>query len=109
MRRRVKRLMSEDVGVLRRGEYLVRAVKELRETYNDLRFGCAGPPEYELLNLLTVATLVAKSALLREESRGAHLRDDFSAVDDEHWRRHITLRLPPHEREEGVIGKVARP
>ena len=37
-----------------------------------------------------------------------HLRDDFPAVDDERWRRHITLRLPPHEREEGVIGKVER-
>jgi len=29
-----------------------------------------------------------------EEVRGVHLRDDFQERDDEHWRRHITLRLP---------------
>jgi succinate dehydrogenase/fumarate reductase flavoprotein subunit len=32
--------------------------------------------------------------LLREESRGVQLRDDFRERDDEHWKRHITLRLP---------------
>ena len=68
-----------------------------------------GEAEYELLNLLTLGTQIARCALLREESRGVHLRDDFPAVDDEHWRRHITLRLPEHEREEGLIGKVERP
>jgi L-aspartate oxidase len=71
--------------------------------YSDLRLGCSEPAEYELLNLITVATQVAKSALLREESRGVHLRDDFRERDDEHWRRHITLRLPdirPGEQQE---------
>jgi hypothetical protein len=29
-------------------------------------------------------------------------------VDDAQWRRHITLRLPAHEREEGLLGKVQR-
>jgi succinate dehydrogenase/fumarate reductase flavoprotein subunit len=37
-----------------------------------------------------------------------HLREDFPEVDDAGWRRHITLRLPPQEREEGVVGKVER-
>ncbi len=71
--------------------------------YSDLRVGCSEPEEYELLNLITVATQVAKSALLREESRGAHLREDFRQRDDEHWKRHITLRLPdirPGEQQE---------
>ena len=44
--------------------------------------------------MLTLATQIAKCALLREESRGVHLRDDFPERDDDHWQRHITLRLP---------------
>ena len=70
-----------------------------------LRFGHLGEAEYEVLNMLTLGTQIAKCALLREESRGAHLRDDFPEVDDARWRRHTTLRLPAHEREEGV-GRV---
>ena len=45
-----------------------------------------------MFNLLTVASLMVRSALLREESRGVHLRSDFAERDDEHWCRHVTLR-----------------
>ena len=95
--------------MLRRGDDLRAALAELGALTTELRFGDMGEAEYELLNLLTLGTQIAKCALLREESRGVHLRDDFPDVDDAHWRRHLTLRLPPHEREEGVIGKVERP
>ena len=44
---------------------------------SELRFGRMGEAEYEVLNLLTLGTQIAKCALLREESRGVHLRDDF--------------------------------
>jgi L-aspartate oxidase len=103
VRHRLKQLMSADVGVVRTGQDLLKATTELRQMYSELRLGCSRPQEFELLNLITVATQVAKSALLREESRGCHLRDDFSERDDEHWRRHITLRRPdilPDEQEE---------
>ncbi|MGB7923227.1 MAG: hypothetical protein WCF57_08285, partial [Pyrinomonadaceae bacterium] len=43
-------------------------------------------------NFLTVATLIARAALWREESRGAHFRLDFPARDDERWRVHSILR-----------------
>jgi L-aspartate oxidase len=108
-RRRLASVMSGKVGVLRRGDDLRAALADLNALTSELRFGALGEAEYELLNLLTLGTQIAKCALLREESRGVHLRDDFPAVDDERWQRHVTLRLPPHEREEGVIGKVGRP
>jgi len=107
-RRRLTGVMSGNVGVLRRGDDLRAALVDLNDLASELRFGALGEAEYELLNLFTLGTQIAKCALLREESRGVQLRDDFPAVDDEHWRRHVTLRLPAHEREEGVIGKVKR-
>ena len=91
--------------MLRRAADLQSALDELSGLTSELRFGQMGEAEYELLNMLTLGTQIAKCALLREESRGVHLREDFPEVDDEKWRKHITLRLPEHERTEGV-GRV---
>jgi L-aspartate oxidase len=101
-------VMAHKVGVLRRGDDLGAALAELGGLTTELRFGEMGEAEYELLNMLTLGTQIAKCALLREESRGVHLRDDYPAIDDTKWRRHVTLRLPAHEREEGLLGKVER-
>ena len=43
------------------------------------------------VNLTTVARLIARAALRREESRGGHYRADFPARDDAHWQA-------PHRR-----------
>jgi succinate dehydrogenase / fumarate reductase flavoprotein subunit len=40
---------------------------------------------FELDHLLTVSEAIARSALLRTESRGAHSRLDFPATDDTRW------------------------
>jgi succinate dehydrogenase/fumarate reductase flavoprotein subunit len=42
----------------------------------------------ELANLVTVARALIASALCREESRGAHYREDFPS-DEERWRRRL--------------------
>jgi len=94
VRRAVTGLMSEKVGWVRVENGLVAALQELRATNSALRLGEAGPPEFELLNILTLATQITKCALLREETRGVHVRDDHPNRDDYHWQRHITLRLP---------------
>ena len=43
---------------------------------------------WEATNLMTVATAVVASARLREESRGAHWRDDFEGRRD-NWHGHL--------------------
>jgi len=93
VRRRVTGLMQDSVGVVRDAPGMQSALAELRETYSGLTMAARGPEEYELLNLLTVATVVTECAVQREESRGVHLRDDFTATDDERWRRHLTAQL----------------
>ena len=92
VRKRVRRLMWERVGILRTREGLERALKEFGEIASAPLL--AGP-----LNFVTVATIVARSALWREESRGGHYRLDFPRRDDERWRVHSVI-----QRDAGLSG-----
>jgi L-aspartate oxidase len=94
VRARLNIVMSTKVGVVRNEEGLMDALTELRGLYSDLRLSDTGVAEFELLNLMTLATQIAETALLRQETRGVHLRDDFPERDDWNWRRHVNLRLP---------------
>lgn len=85
VRKRVRRLMWERVGILRSRESIGRALFEFEQI-------AKAPLARASRNFLNVATLVARSALWREESRGAHFRTDFPARDDEHWRVHSIVR-----------------
>jgi len=51
----------------------------------------------EAINILTVAPLIARAALAREESRGAHYRSDFPLKDESKPPRHsyVTKLVPP--------------
>jgi succinate dehydrogenase/fumarate reductase flavoprotein subunit len=46
----------------------------------------------EVENLLTVGRLVTLAAKLRTETRGAHNREDYPALD-ENWLKNIVLQL----------------
>jgi L-aspartate oxidase len=81
VRKRVRRLMWERVGILRSRQSLRRALAE----FEQIAGARLRPPSR---NFLTVATLVARAALWREESRGAHYRVDFPERDDARRRKH---------------------
>jgi L-aspartate oxidase len=85
VRKRVKRLMWERVGILRSRESIKRALWEFEQI-------ARAPLALASRNFLNVAMLIARSALWREESRGAHFRTDFPARDDEHWRVHSIVK-----------------
>jgi len=82
VRKRVRRLMWERVGILRTRQSLTRALRELEQIAGARTLRTASR------NFVTVALLIARSALWREESRGAHFRWDFPERDDAHWRMH---------------------
>jgi succinate dehydrogenase/fumarate reductase flavoprotein subunit len=48
--------------------------------------------DFELRNLHTLATLIARSALAREESRGSHYRSDFPYRDDDLFQKHSVIQ-----------------
>src|SRR5262245_51676550 len=48
--------------------------------------------DHELHNLHTLATLICRSALAREESRGSHYRSDFPYRDDDAFQKHSLVQ-----------------
>jgi L-aspartate oxidase len=85
VRKRVRRLMWERVGILRSRASLTRALREFEEITR-------APLRPAPRNFVTAATLIARAALWREESRGAHFRVDFPARDDGRWRVHSIIQ-----------------
>lgn len=47
--------------------------------------------DYAARNILLLGQLVAKAALLREESRGSHLRDDFREINESKFNGHFWI------------------
>ena len=68
----MKDIMDNDVGIFREGKSLQKAVNKLEDAYRTPR-------------MLKIALCVAKGALDRTESRGAHSREDYPKRDDENW------------------------
>jgi L-aspartate oxidase len=86
----LQQLMSAYAGVLRDGAGLAAAAEELAA----LPRGAAPTTEnWEATNLSTVAAALVQAARLREETRGAHWREDFPDRDDTNWRTHLDTTL----------------
>jgi L-aspartate oxidase len=81
--------MWQKVGIIRDKVGLTQAVDVLAAWYHCLPEP-TDRPSYELNNLVLTSRLVAEAALLREESRGAHFRSDFSQHSED-WEKHITF------------------
>ena len=91
----MSRLMMDLCGMVRSKEGTERARAALAGLQHSLSAPGLTVAELELVNLLTVAEHMVESAIVREESRGVHLRSDFPERDDAQWRRHITVRRDP--------------
>lgn len=91
-RRALQDAMTERAGVLRSREGM-----DLGQ--HELTAAAGAPPDvpdvdaWETTNLLTVGSALLGAALMREETRGSHWREDFPDRDDEAWSCHIDVRL----------------
>jgi succinate dehydrogenase / fumarate reductase flavoprotein subunit len=87
--------MNDLVGIIRKADEIEQALSRLAEFRGRIakmtveghrQFNPGWHLALDLRNMLTVSECVAKAALLREESRGGHTRDDFPGMNAE-WRK----------------------
>jgi fumarate reductase flavoprotein subunit len=101
---RMQEIMTDKVGIFRRGDLLESAVEELQQLLVRSRsIGIAtrrpgANPElvtaYRVQKMLKLALCVAHGALQRTESRGAHYREDHPRRNDADWLKRTLARWP---------------
>ncbi|MEV0791747.1 L-aspartate oxidase [Kribbella sp. NPDC050459] len=89
----VQRAMTVGAGVIRSAAGLSEAGAVIGKLIEQPA-GEPGTPGWEATNLVTVASALIAAATAREESRGAHWREDHPDRDDLHWSGSLDLTLP---------------
>jgi succinate dehydrogenase / fumarate reductase flavoprotein subunit len=101
LRERMQRAMQRDCSVFRDGKILAQGAKAIAEVWKEsaairvtdrsLVFNTDLIETLEYENLILQAKATVDSALAREESRGAHAREDFPKRDDKNWMKHTLV------------------
>ena len=98
LREELGKVMWANAGIVRDGAKLKRALEDLSAlTARTKEMAASGARAFnltwqqalDLRNMLTASELIARSALMREDSRGAHYREDFPNTDNQHWLKNI--------------------
>jgi fumarate reductase flavoprotein subunit len=109
LRRRMEEIMMDKVGIFRNGDDLKEAVEELEDLLKRSKnievfrskSRAANPAlvnAYRTQRMIKVALTCALGAYLRQESRGAHSREDFPLRDDENWLKRTITAWPDDEQ-----------
>jgi succinate dehydrogenase / fumarate reductase flavoprotein subunit len=103
LRLEMQRAMQEDAAVFRTGETLKQGLSRIEAVHarrSDLKTTDRGliwntdlVETLELDNLIKNAVVTVAGAVNREESRGAHAREDFPDRDDKTWMKHTLAWL----------------
>lgn len=95
MRRKLQRVMDRDAGVLRSEDSLTSAVDWIDALLADTSALSAARPcteDWETTNLVLISYVLVSHALLREETRGSHWREDFPETSDA-WQVRLVSRV----------------
>ncbi|MCG7386593.1 L-aspartate oxidase [Paenibacillus sp. ACRRY] len=100
-RLRLQKMMVRQVGLRRNGASLQGALDKLEMEMDIFNYLLTHKEEMEYANLLTCAWLVTSGALHRQESRGAHYREDYPLRDDTAWQKHSL-----QQREQAIVEEL---
>ncbi len=97
VRKKVKQGMWKRVGIIRNGPGLKAALQDFEDWQKWLEDRQPETPDAlsaycEVRSMLVAAQAVTRSAIFREETRGAHFREDFPAAKTE-WAKSLSIRL----------------
>jgi len=105
LRQQFQDTMTEHCGVFRSQEVMqegLRKLADLQRQYQNIYLDDKGKlwnteivEAWELRSLMIVGQLILTSALNRQESRGAHSREDFTQRDDENFLKHTMAYYSP--------------
>ncbi|MCL4542494.1 MAG: FAD-binding protein [Deltaproteobacteria bacterium] len=109
--------MRANVGVFREEKAMEKAVKKIEELKERAKnigvddksklFNTDIVEALEFNNILLIAEIIAKGAILRKESRGAHYRNDYPERDDENWLKHTLATLDDNGNIKFDFSKVS--
>ena len=98
LREELQQSMTANAGAFRTKETLEEAItkiKELRKRFKNIRikdkssvFNTELQEAIEFGHMLDYSLFIVESAIARNESRGAHFREDFDTRDDENFLKH---------------------
>lgn len=91
IKNQLRQSMWDNAGVVRHRQGLER-LREQIPNWEKLLGEADTRQSIETRNLLTVGSLIARSALARQESRGAHFRSDFPEHDDPRFLKHSIVQ-----------------
>jgi succinate dehydrogenase/fumarate reductase flavoprotein subunit len=115
-RNEIQKLMRDNAGIVREDMTLRRGLKRLLALKKEFYFKDNIMKNFkiddnfirtlEVKSALIVSEAILRSALIREESRGAHFRSDFPNKNDEKWKVNIfSSRGKERRREKMVLSK----
>lgn len=107
LRNKMKNLMMDNVGIYRSGFSIEVALEQLKELRHDIKhvkvtdsnanYNTELMARIELENLLDLSVITSASALNRNESRGAHAREDFPERNDNEYLMHTFTKFNKEE------------
>lgn len=84
----IQTMMMENVGIVRNKERLQYAIEwfeKFKHEFEGISPSSLTIEQLELFNMITVGWLIARSALMRTESRGGHFREDYPSENNLNW------------------------